>query len=94
MGAIWFPSFTFLAETGLAGRLYGEGWSISVQRLVGRKMRVACPAARSEGRSWISEDGCGVRPVQKEVEGNANDGRYRACNTKILAEDTPGVEQE
>ena len=61
MRAIRFPSFTFFAKTGLAGRLDGKGWSISVRRrLVGRKVRVASVTARFERRSWISEDGGSV----------------------------------
>ena len=95
MRAIWFPSFTFLAETALAGRLYGEGWSISVRRrLVGRKVRVAYFTARLERGSWVSEDGGGVCPVQEKVENNANNGGNCTCNPMILAEDTVGNQRE
>ena len=57
MRAIRLPGFTFLAETGLACRFHGEGWSVSMRRrLMGRKVRIACSAARVERRTWIGDN--------------------------------------
>ena len=61
MCTIWFASITFLAKPGLARRLHGKGWSISVQRgFMGRKVGVATFAVEIIRRSWITEDGGGV----------------------------------
>lgn len=58
------------------------------RRFVGREVRIARLTARFEGRTWVSEDGHGVRPVKKEVEGNANDGGNCAWSPKMSAQDT------
>ena len=72
MGAVWLPSLALLAEPGFAGRLYGEGRSISMGGgFMGGQVGVARMTSRNERRPWIGKDGGSIAPVQEKVEEDA-----------------------
>ena len=75
MGAVWLPSFTLLAEPGLAGRFYSEGRSISMGGgFMGGQVGVARMTGRNERRPWIGKDSGSIAPVQEKVKDDAKYG--------------------